>query len=132
MEAAATPESLPPFVPLGLWSETGARMLVCDTSGAPHQDKLVPLHCTWRAVFGEEAPPPPLWLSFTPGAIFAVPRHAYRARSAEFYARASEACGLASEVDPICGHAFERMWWYVFDPSAPGPGLVGEEVGGEV
>ena len=120
MEAAGTPESLPPFVPLGLWRETGARMLVCDTSGAPHQAKLVPLHCTWRAVFGEGAPPPPLWLSFTTGAIFAVPRHAYRARSAAFYASASEACGLASEVDPVCGHAFERLWWYVFDPGLSG------------
>ena len=50
VEAAATPESLPPFVPLGRWeSGTGARMLVCDTSGAPHQSKLVPLHRTWSA-----------------------------------------------------------------------------------
>ena len=47
-----------------------------------------------------------------------MPRHAYRARSAAFYASASEACGLAEEADPICGHAFERLWWYVFDPSA--------------
>ena len=48
--AAATPESLPPFVPLGRWEGgTGARMLVCDTSGAPHQSKLVPLHRTWSA-----------------------------------------------------------------------------------
>ena len=119
-EAAAVPESLPPFVPLGLWLG-GERMIVCDTSGAPHQPKLVPLHSTWRALFGEDAAPPPLWLSFTPGAIFALPRHAYRSRSAEFYASARGVCGLAESADPMCGHAFERLWWYVFDPGAAGP-----------
>jgi len=109
---------LPPFVPLGRWSG-GERLIVCDTSGAPHQPKLLPLHRTWRSLFGDETPVP-LWLRFTPGALFAVSRDACRSRPADFYARASEACGLAASADPICGHAFERLWWYVFDRAAHG------------
>lgn len=116
--ASADEGQLPPFVPLGRWSG-GERLIVCDTSGAPHQPKLLPLHRTWRALFGAETPMP-LWLRFTPGALFAVSRDACRSRPAEFYARASEACGLGASADPICGHAFERLWWYVFDRAAHG------------
>ena len=133
--ATAAASGRPLFVPLGKWSG-GERMIVCDASGAPHQPKLLPLLRTWAALFGSdncgveagsveasaapaEAPlPPPLWLSFTPGAIFAVSRRAYQARPAAWYARACDACGLSASEDPIVGHAFERLWWYIFDPGA--------------
>lgn len=115
--AAATPAptlaaEVPPrlFVPLGIWSG-GERLICCDASGAPHQAKLVPIGRTWRGLFGD-ARPMPLWLSFTPGANFAVDTKLVLRLPPAFYERAL-ACGLCASADPIEGHAFERLWLYL-------------------
>lgn len=103
------------FIPLGLWSG-GERIIVCDPSGAPHQPLLLPIPAIWRELFGARRPLP-LWLGFTPGAIFAISSEAARAHTREFYERGLQRCGLSIGPDPIAGHAFERLWRYIFDPS---------------
>ena len=113
--AASSTAMLPPllpFVPLGIY-RGGERLLACDASGAPHQAKLVPIAQTWRLLFGEFRPPP-LWFIFTPGAFFAVPSRLVMRRPTAFYEAALAAPGLSENVDPIVGHAFERLWLYVF------------------
>lgn len=103
------------FVPLGVWSD-GERLISCDPTGAPHQPLLVPIARVWAQLFGSSRKLP-LWLSFTPGAMFAVSLSAARARSRSFYERGLHECGLNIGVDPISGHAFERLWRYIFDCS---------------
>lgn len=102
---------LPRFVPLGVW-KGGERWISCDASGAPHQAKLVPIAQTWRRLFGETRAMP-LWLSFTPGACFAVETSLILHRPTRLFEAALE-CGLRERVDPIEGHAFERLWLYLF------------------
>lgn len=101
------------FTPLGLWSG-GERIIYCDASGAPHQPKLLPIARTWRALFGE-ARPLPLWLGFTPGALFALSCEALlRTPTAVLEAALGPEGGLSSHADPIAGHVFERLWRYLF------------------
>ena len=103
------------FVPLGTWSG-GERLIFSDPTGAPHQPLLLPIARAWSELFGPSRRLP-LWLSFTPGAIFAVPLTAARAHPRAFYERALLNCGLGVGCDPIAGHAFERLWRYIFDPA---------------
>eukprot|EP00316_Scyphosphaera_apsteinii_P009760 CAMPEP_0119326566 /NCGR_PEP_ID=MMETSP1333-20130426/68689_1 /TAXON_ID=418940 /ORGANISM="Scyphosphaera apsteinii, Strain RCC1455" /LENGTH=232 /DNA_ID=CAMNT_0007334901 /DNA_START=458 /DNA_END=1156 /DNA_ORIENTATION=+ len=100
------------FVPLGLWSG-GERIIHCDPSGAPHQSKLLPIPTIWRTLFGDKRRLP-LWLGFTPGALFAVTRTAICAHDRQWYVRARDESGLCVGIDPIAGHAFERLWHYIF------------------
>ncbi|KAL1496272.1 hypothetical protein AB1Y20_016235 [Prymnesium parvum] len=111
------------FLPLGQW-HGGERILYSDPTGAPHQPRLVPLARVWAQLFGA-APPLPPWLGFTPGGCFAIPLRAARARRRAFYERARRGCGLEAAADPIAGHAFERLWRYIFVP------MEGGEEGGD-
>ena len=105
--------ALADFVPLGLWSG-GERQIYCDASGAPHQAKLLPIGRVWRALFDER--PMPQWLRFTPGALFAIPRRVLLRTPMGTFERALQTdCGLCTDVDPISGHVFERLWEYLFD-----------------
>lgn len=100
------------FTPLALWSG-GERTVHCDPSGAPHQSRLVPVAKVWRQLFGASRPLP-LWLPFTPGAMFAVPQEALRRQPRELHERGLHSCGLSASADPIEGHAFERLWRFIF------------------
>jgi hypothetical protein len=119
----ATPLRLPRFVPLGVW-KGGERWIWSDASGAPHQAKLVPIAQTWRRLFGESRPVP-LWLSFTPGACFAVDTSLVLSRPARLFEAALEG-GLRERVDPIEGHAFERLWLYLLLDDAEASDTVAE------
>ena len=72
--AAAAGRVLPAFTPLGKW-RCGERLVACDLSGGPHETTLLPIGHAWRTLFGEGRPLP-LWLQYTPGALFAVSREA--------------------------------------------------------
>ena len=62
----------------------------------------------------------PLWLSFTPGAIFGVSRRALLGRASALIQRIDAALasgslvGLCDSSDPIAGHVLERLWMYMF------------------
>ena len=105
----------PHFMPLGVW-KGGERIIYCDGSGAPHQSRLLPIASIWRHLFGNSpARSLPPWLAFTPGACFAVARDVlFRCPIARFDAALSDACRLCTSIDPIAGHAFERLWMYFF------------------
>ena len=100
----------PPFMPLGVWSG-GERFISCDATGAPHQPKLLPIRRTWLQLFGGTRALP-LWLSFTPGACFAVASSLVLSHPLSYY-QSALACGLSESVDPIEGHVFERLWLYL-------------------
>ncbi len=112
--------AVPRFAPIGLWSG-GERLVECDPSGAPHSSTLLPIGAAWRALFGERRALP-LWLRFTPGAMFAVSRHALLRpqclqageTTSEVYGRLRRDIGLESSADPVAGHVMERLWRYVF------------------
>ena len=141
--AAAIGKALPSFVPLGMAPRTGERLLHCDPSGAPQSHALLPIGPMWRAIFEanpDELPLPPqpakptykqlelpLWLEYTPGAIFAVSRDAvlrtrralFNETAVAFYERVLKTSGMGGEsatpIDPAArSHAFERLWRYVF------------------
>ena len=127
VRAAASGRPLPKFVPLGK-SKTNETLVHSDPSGAPHANgAMLPVGMVWRGAFGDRRVLP-LWLGHTPGALFAVSRDAvmepWRAQSTEaasaFYRRALVDCallptgGVGAASDPVSGHAFERLWRYVF------------------
>jgi hypothetical protein len=145
LRAAVGGRPTPSFTPLGKW-RCGERLIHCDPSGAPHDRRMLPIGAAWRAAFGLQRPMP-LWLATTPGSQFAVSRDALlrpwpHARShpagpvdrdtalarahaaAAFYRRALDESGVARREggapDPIAGHAFERLWRYVFVHDDPG------------
>lgn len=121
--AQTSTSRLPPFVPLGVWKGS-ERWIWSDASGAPHQAKLVPIAQTWRRLFGENRPMP-LWLSFTPGACFAVDTSLVLSHCARLFEAALD-CGLREHIDPIEGHAFERLWLYLLLDNAEASNAVAE------
>ena len=116
--AVSAGKALPAYVPLGA-SRTGERLVQCDPSGAPQSATLLPIAAMWRALFGSA--PVPLWLGYTPGAVFACSRKAVlRPRGEEsaaaFYRRVLSASGLDHEgcPDPVTrGRALSRLWKYL-------------------
>ena len=85
VRAAAAGRTLPAFVPLGK-GRTGERLLHCDASGTPDEAHLLPIGSVWRGVFGSSSQAP-LWLTHTPGGLFAVSRDAVTRRRGEASAR---------------------------------------------
>lgn len=51
-------------------------------------------------------------IKFSPGAIFAVKRESIQLRPIEFYEKAIKL--LDWHINPMEGHAFERLWSYIF------------------
>lgn len=85
--AAEVGRAVPRFTPLGL-GRGGERFVTCDLSGGPamgaarhspagdgRRPKLLPLAPLWRSLLGPDRPPP-LWLRYTPGGVFALSRDA--------------------------------------------------------
>ena len=72
--AASAGRRVPRFTPLGKW-RCGERLVHCDPSGAPHVADMLPIAACWRSAFGRGRPLP-LWLAYTPGAVFALSRDA--------------------------------------------------------
>ena len=103
VRAAAAGRTLPAFVPLGK-GRTGERLLHCDASGTPADAHLLPIGSVWRGVFGSSSQAP-LWLTHTPGGLFAVSRDAVirrrgEASAREFYEHVIKSSGVAPPPPP--------------------------------
>ena len=119
-QAVTVGKPTPDFIPLGQ-TRTGERLEYCEPSGGPQSASMLPIAQMWRAVFGTMSTVP-LWLGYTPGAVFAVSREAIlRTRgddsAVNFYRRLliTTRLGEDSCVDPITrGQAFSRLWRFIF------------------
>ena len=88
---------------------TLCRVIVTDdTNGKPHNKQKIPLGQHYSELFEDNQ----LSFTFGCGAQFIVSRNAIHRRPKSFYEKLIK--NLESEIDPLYGYIYERLWSSIF------------------